>query len=468
MELASSRLPISQLLLAISLSTTDSSWVPPLPTRTAVVSHRRCAAPAAADSGNISSAPRGGLRGLGGALRGAARSRSGATSGRGGRIAVAGGLLAALGLGGGAVAARRASRPLPVVLVHGILDCSENMYQVEAWVRASLGRGGHVLNVEIGNGVVDSIARPMDWQLQELAAAIRADPALAEGFNMIGYSQGALLARGYVQRYNLPRVSTLVSWVGPQAGQFGVPAWDEMIGHINKITSAMWYTPAIQERAPPERVSFANYWRDPMRLDTYRSNSAFLADLNNEVPGRRNESYATNLASLDAFVLVSSTIDSIIVPRESQWFGFFAPNSTSRIVPLRRSPLWTEDWIGLRRLDAARRLHFASCACHHPEGPSQGGPLQVWDRATRRHLQRRGPLAAVGRWLGGATGGAAGGGDDGAGGWRGAVPGVPGAHAAAASAAHAAAKARAAAADAHARAAAAERRARELAAEARA
>ena len=342
MELASSRLPISQLLLAISLSTADSSWVPPLPTRTAVVSHRRCAAPAAADSGNISSAPRGGLRGLGGALRGAARSRSGATSGRGGRIAVVGGLLAALGLGGGAVAARRASRPLPVVLVHGILDCSENMYQVEAWVRASLGRGGHVLNVEIGNGVVDSIARPMDWQLQELAAAIRADPALAEGFNMIGYSQGALLARGYVQRYNLPRVSTLVSWVGPQAGdspphtqrpdatrthahhvhahkhaqahththththtrarararahahahahaqahtytrththahqhpgaslcrlalnllgaspclpqagQFGVPAWDEMIGHINKITSAMWYTPAIQERAPP-------------------------------------------------------------------------------------------------------------------------------------------------------------------------------------------------------------------------
>ena len=64
--------------------------------------------------------------------------------------------------------------------MHGILDCSENMYQVEAWVRASLGRGGHVLNVEIGNGVVDSIARPMDWQLQELAAAIRADPALAE------------------------------------------------------------------------------------------------------------------------------------------------------------------------------------------------------------------------------------------------------------------------------------------------
>ncbi|EOD17699.1 hypothetical protein EMIHUDRAFT_451284 [Emiliania huxleyi CCMP1516] len=332
MELASSRLPISQLLLAISLSTTDSSWVPPLPTRTAVVSHRRCAAPAAADSGNISSAPRGGLRGLGGALRGAARSRSGATSGRGGRIAVAGGLLAALGLGGGAVAARRASRPLPVVLVHGILDCSENMYQVEAWVRASLGRGGHVLNVEIGNGVVDSIARPMDWQLQELAAAIRADPALAEGFNMIGYSQGALLARGYVQRYNLPRVSTLVSWVGPQAGQFGVPAWDEMIGHINKITSAMWYTPAIQERAPP--------------------------------------------------VLVSSTIDSIIVPRESQWFGFFAPNSTSRIVPLRRSPLWTEDWIGLRRLDAARRLHFASCACHHRE---------AWDRFTSSHLQRRRP-----------------------------------------------------------------------------
>lgn len=217
-----------------------------------------------------------------------------------GKIGVVGGRLAALGVSGTVVAAKVAARPLPVVLVHGILDCVDNMYLVEMWVRTALGRQAHVLNVEIGNGIVDSVVRPMSWQLEELASAIRADDQLRDGFNIIGYSQGSLLARAYVQRYNSPRVSTLISWVGPQAGQFGVPEWDELMNHLNKITSPMWYTPAVQER-----VSFANYWRDPMRLDLYRSASTFLADINNENL-RKNSTYKRNLLSLDAMVLVRS------------------------------------------------------------------------------------------------------------------------------------------------------------------
>jgi palmitoyl-protein thioesterase len=58
------------------------------------------------------------------------------------------------------------------------------------------------------------------------------------------------------------------------------------------------YTPAVQGR-----VSFANYWRDPMRLDKYRSASTFLADINNENP-KKNKTYTRNLLSLDAMVLV--------------------------------------------------------------------------------------------------------------------------------------------------------------------
>lgn len=40
-------------------------------------------------------------------------------------------------------------------------------------------------------------------------------------------------------------------------------------------------------------------------------------------------------------ILVASTIDQIIVPRESQWFGFFKPNSTTEIVPLHQAPVDT-------------------------------------------------------------------------------------------------------------------------------
>ena len=33
-----------------------------------------------------------------------------------------------------------------------------------------------------------------------VAQAIRADPAMAQGFNVIAHSQGGFLARGYVER----------------------------------------------------------------------------------------------------------------------------------------------------------------------------------------------------------------------------------------------------------------------------
>ena len=157
--------------------------------------------------------------------------------------------VAALATGGAATAVALSS-PTPVVLVHGILDCAENMERyVARWVRKALGAGAYVLAVEIGNGVMDSITRSMDWQLNELVDAVRSDNNLERGFNLIGYSQGALLARAYVQRHNDPPVFKLVSWVGPQAGQFGVPEFEPLLAYYNKLTSAMWYTPAVQARA---------------------------------------------------------------------------------------------------------------------------------------------------------------------------------------------------------------------------
>ena len=124
---------------------------------------------------------------------------------------------------------------------------------VVSWVRGALGRGTYVRALEVGNGYVDSISRGMNWQLARVVQQIQADEKLARGFNMIGYSQGSLLARAYVQRFNAPRVSTLISWVGPQAGQFGVPDLEPILSQYSKLASPMWYAPAMQARrgAPP-------------------------------------------------------------------------------------------------------------------------------------------------------------------------------------------------------------------------
>ena len=314
-----------------------------------------------------------------------AEGRSAVGSRHTGRLA-----LTALGGAAAAIAVRRRRRPLPVVLVHGILDSAGNMEEAAGWVREALGPGSYVRCIEIGNGEVDSLIMPMNQQLSQLAAQLQADVRLSRGFNLIGYSQGSLLARGFVQRYGTPRVHTLISWVGPQAGQYGCPDWEanwpdlaaSTVIAINQLTSAVWYSDASQAS-----LSFSNYWRDPLRLELYRQKSAFLADLNNEAAHPPNRTYAARLEHLEAFVLVASSADTIIVPRESSWFGFYADNSTSEIVPLRQSDLYKHDRLGLRALDRAGKLHFAKVDCRHREVPAAACKLQVWDGATRAFLE---------------------------------------------------------------------------------
>jgi len=324
-------------------------------------------------------------------------SRSAVGSGRIARY----GVTALGGAGAAALLGRRKPQALPVVIVHGILDSAANMEEAAGWVREALGSGAYVRCIEIGNGEVDSLTKPMEWQLVQLAEQLKADVRLRGGFNMIGYSQGSLLARGFVQRYNEPRVHTLVSWVGPQAGQYGCPDWEanwpelaaSTVVYLNQLTSAVWYSEPLQAT-----LSFSNYWRDPLRLELYRQKSTFLADLNNEF-ARPNKTYSSNLKRLEAFVLVASAADTIIVPRESSWFGFYAPNSTSEILPLRQSALYRQDRLGLRALDRAGKLHFASCECKHREVPSETCRLQVWDAATKRYLVPQGALPGLLQWL---------------------------------------------------------------------
>lgn len=45
----------------------------------------------------------------------------------------------------------------------------------------------------------------------------------APGINIVGTSQGGIIARAYLEQCNNPPVLNFISWVSPQGGQFGVP-----------------------------------------------------------------------------------------------------------------------------------------------------------------------------------------------------------------------------------------------------
>ena len=72
---------------------------------------------------------------------------------------------------------------------------------------------------------------------------------------------------------------------------------------------------------PQNKLVQAEYWHDPANLDEYRRASVFLADINQERSPKA--SYKQNLMKLKNFVMVKFLRDSMVQPRESEWFGFY-------------------------------------------------------------------------------------------------------------------------------------------------
>merc|ERR1712037_395375 len=105
-------------------------------------------------------------------------------------------------------------------------------------------------------------------------------------------------------------------------------------------------------------------WHDPLHFDTYVEKSKFIAEMG-------NETYAVNLATLENFVLVKHNQDEMVEPRESEHFEFYTPGQSDVILPLRESPIYVEDRIGLKALDESGRLHFLDVGGDHLQFPRQ-------------------------------------------------------------------------------------------------
>jgi palmitoyl-protein thioesterase len=72
-----------------------------------------------------------------------------------------------------------------------------------------------------------------------------------------------------------------------------------------------------------------------------------------------------NLLKIRRLVLVKFLRDSMVTPRESSQFGFYADRNTSIIVPLQQSRLYTDDLLGLKVMDEQGRLIFLESDTDH-------------------------------------------------------------------------------------------------------
>lgn len=257
--------------------------------------------------------------------------------------------------------------PVPVVLWHGMGDSCCNPLSMGGIkdILAEQIPGVYVLSLKIGDTVIQDTENGfflnVNTQIDQVCKTVAADPKLAQGYNAIGFSQGGQFLRAVQQRCPNPPIKNLISIGGQHQGVYGFPrcpGTEVICNTVRKMLNYGAYVDFVQNS-----LVQAEYWNDPLDQETYKQKSVFLAEINNE--NVKNETYKQNLMKLENFVMVQFTQDGMVQPRESEWFGSYVPGQAKNVQTLQESPIYTEDWLGLKVMDQQGKLHFLSIEADH-------------------------------------------------------------------------------------------------------
>jgi palmitoyl-protein thioesterase len=226
------------------------------------------------------------------------------------------------------------------VLIHGIASSKNELTSLAE----NLSQYGTIHNIEIGNGFFDSIFMNMNRQCELLATSIDNLDICTEKINLIGISQGGLLARCYTERYShtIKPVHSLITIAAPHMGLYD----------------------------PSYSLIKLEYWKNPYLYNEYIADNDFLVYMNNAKDHEMATLYKRNLAAVDNFVMIWSAIDEVIAPMASARFEYYDILRAERddelvIDPLTESDIFRNDSIGLRQLYDTDRLHRIQVDCQH-------------------------------------------------------------------------------------------------------
>lgn len=200
-------------------------------------------------------------------------------------------------------------------------------------------------------------------QVDRVCADLAAHPILstAPAVDAIGFSQGGQFLRAYVQRCNFPKVRNLITFGSQHNGIVNFQncgTYDFVCKGAQLLLKFGTWTETVQKQLVP-----AQYFRDPaaQEYENYLLHSNFLADINNERE-LKNETYKENLASLETFVMYMFDQDTTVIPKETSWF---AEVVEGEMIPLENRTIYTEDWIGLKKLGEENRLVYDTIEGEH-------------------------------------------------------------------------------------------------------
>ncbi|ETV97499.1 hypothetical protein, variant 1 [Aphanomyces invadans] len=255
----------------------------------------------------------------------------------------------------------------PVVMMHGMNDAGHtgHMERMRLVVSDTLD-GAYVTSVQIGRNVredeYNSVHLTMDEQVSRFAAIVRRDPNLRHGFHAIGFSQGGLIVRGYIERYNNPPVIGFLACHSPLAGIGSLPICNPttfFCRQLNKFFGAFAYSSELQHQ-----LAQSNFYRDPTRIPEYRERVKYLPDLNNEL-SVQNATYKANFASLRQLIMVRALRDTQIAPTMSSWFGAYEDGGWDTILPMNETSWYQSDTFGLKTLHTTGRVTLYETPDNH-------------------------------------------------------------------------------------------------------
>ncbi|CAA0408189.1 unnamed protein product [Arabidopsis thaliana] len=223
---------------------------------------------------------------------------------------------------------------------------------------------GFCIEIGEGNPIGASWLIPLTQQAEVACDKVTQMEELSQGYNIVGRAQGSLVARGLIEFCEGgPPVHNYISLAGPHAGTADLLRCNTsgLICDIaNGIGKENPYSDFVQDNLAP-----SGYFKNPKNVTGYLKDCQYLPKLNNERPYERNTTYKDRFASLQNLVFVLFENDTVIVPKESSWFGFYPDGDLTHVLPVQETKLYIEDWIGLKALVVAGKVQFVNVTGDH-------------------------------------------------------------------------------------------------------